>query len=134
MCSLSFYAHFVLVNEPRRMTSGLRELSNLLRDCTQQDVSQSLCWAVSCQHVHAFVDSLISISIDWFQSPTLHLRSTSCFFTVLFELRGGGLSFISVYLRIIHFLFTAFSRHSRMIQVLQTGIAFAFECCFFLLF
>lgn len=69
------------------------ELSNLLHDCTQQDISRSLCWAVSCQRVHTFVDSLISISIDWFQSPTLHLRSTSCFFSALFELRRRGFFF-----------------------------------------
>lgn len=31
----------------------------------------------------------------------------------------------------MQFLFVALSHHSRMIQVLQTGIAFAFECCFF---
>lgn len=59
------------------------ELSNLLLDCTQQDVSRSLCWAVSCQRVHTFVDSLISISIDWFQSPMLlvELRRRGFFFS-----------------------------------------------------
>lgn len=97
---MSIYVHFDLVNEPKKddfRTASFPISSTIVPNKMFHGVCAVLFQAGVFVHLHWNLDSLISISIDWFQSPTLHLRSKSCFFTGLFELQGPELGFFSFF-------------------------------------
>lgn len=89
MCSLSIHAHFVLVREPEKMTSGRWVFQSPPRLCPKTRFSASvLCWGGVFIHFAfklSWIQSLMSVLIGS-RTQRCTLRSSSCFFTELFKL------------------------------------------------
>lgn len=91
MCSLSIHAHFVLMHEPEKMTSGQWAFQSPPRLCPKTRFSASVpCWfgAVCSYILHSHFLRFKSLMSALIGSRTQRytLRSSSCFFTELLKL------------------------------------------------